>query len=563
MLNRKAKYIKQITKQEIQELNSMTREERIWMCNPDSPQGFLRFYTYYFYDTIGYAHGQTHLDVMEAMWLVIQSTPNLKEKYKTKLPLTAQERQIDEILWIGFRELAKTSQMKAFLTYTLCYDLRRYPNVDAYDGANSERILFDIVFALQTNPRLKADFGELYTTQRTKDEADQKRITDFVTNKIEATETEPEGGRIRVEAHTTGTPVRGRQHNYKRPDMLWLEDFETEDTITSEAITDKVARHIASFKGGLADTGNWIFYTANYLTEFGNVQSLIDKAEVSSRMLAFIVPIYEGEWLKGEITWKEKYVWTNEEALGTNKVSIQSKKEKMWTPEKGDQSFITEMLCKPIDESIQEFKKSMFRYITWEQLSQIRTVLYIIIDSGGSSKETQRKKHGEVDDTGIAFIYVDEQGNWYVKAYGHKLDAKEIMEFIFNSSIAYKNLENIAIEETMFVEAIKPFYDEARRMRGQHPNLKFVKAGGRNKENRIRGLIPRMESGMLYLIEGECGQLEEQLLRFPRAKHDDVSDAVAYGNDVVKIPKFDRIIQKQNGFYENETESSPFSAIGL
>ncbi len=562
MINRRAKYIKPITGSEIVEMAKLTREERIRTCNPKSPQGFLRFYTYYFYDTIAYAHAQTHLDVMEAMWLVIQSSPNLPEKYRTTIPLTAQERQIDEILWIGFRELAKTSQMKAFLTYVLAYDLRRYPNVDAYDGANSERILYDIVFALQVNPRLKNDFGDLYNIQRSKDESDQKRITGFVTNMREDDDG-TQGGRIRVEAHTTGTPVRGRQHNYKRPDMLWLEDFETEDTITSEAKTDKIARHIASFKGGLADTGNWIFYTANYLTEFGNVQSLIDKAEVSSRMLAFIVPVYEGEWLKGEITWKEKYVWTNEEALGTRKVSIQSKKEKMWTPEKGDQSFITEMLCKPIDESIQEFKKSMFRYITWQELQSIPTVLYIIIDSGGSSKETQRKKHGEVDDTGIAFIYVDEQGNWYVKAYGMKMDAKEIMEFIFNSSIAYKNLENIAIEETMFVEAIKPFYDEARRARGQHPNLKFVKAGGRNKENRIRGLIPRMESGMLYFIEGECGQLEEQLLRFPRAKHDDVSDAVAYGNDVVKIPKFDRIMQKQNGFYETETENSPFSSIGL
>ena len=219
MINRRAKYIKPITGSEIVEMAKLTREERIRTCNPKSPQGFLRFYTYYFYDTIAYAHAQTHLDVMEAMWLVIQSSPNLPEKYRTTIPLTAQERQIDEILWIGFRELAKTSQMKAFLTYVLAYDLRRYPNVDAYDGANSERILFDIVFALQTNPRLKNDFGDLYNTQRTKDESDQKRITDFVTNKVEEDDG-TEGGRIRVEAHTTGTPVRGRQHNYKRPDML-------------------------------------------------------------------------------------------------------------------------------------------------------------------------------------------------------------------------------------------------------------------------------------------------------------------------------------------------------
>ena len=62
-------------------------------------------------------------------------------------------------------------------------------------------------------------------------------------------------------------------------------------------------------------------------------------------------------------------------------------------------------------------------------------------------------------------------------------------------------------------------------------------------------------------IEGECNQLEDQLLRFPRSKHDDVSDSLAYGNDIVKIPKFEEPINNR-GFYEME-EDTPFNSIGL
>lgn len=559
-LNRKAKYIKKLTYSDMAIVRETTPENRVKLCNPSTPQGFLRFYTHYFSDTINFPHAQFHYDVMEALWLMIQSAPDLNPKYKTDIQLEENERIIDEILFIGFRECAKTSMFKAFLTYCICYNLRSYPNVDAYDQTNSERILFDIVFNLQLNQRIISDFGNLYSTERTRDEADQKRISDFVTNKVILPDGK-ETGRIRVEAHSTQSPVRGRQHNNKRPDLLWLEDFETEDTITSEAKTSAIERHIASFKGGLADTGNMKIYSANYLTEYGNVQALIDKSKVSENMLAFIIPIYTDDM---EITWSEKYVMTNEEVKDTGKISIQKKKQSMWSPTKGDISFTMEMLCKPIDITRQEFKQEMFKSITWDELAQIQTVLYVTIDSGGSSKETQRRKQGEVDDTGVCFNYIDKFGNWYLKTWGKKMDAKEILELIFSIHLGYKNLEYIGIEETMFVEAIKPFYDEAKRNRNQYPKLKMLRAGGRNKENRIRGLIPRYEAGVIYHIKGENQKLEEQLLRFPRAKHDDVSDAVAYQNDIAKTPIFPESKINSKGFYEVEEQNdSPYSAIGL
>lgn len=560
MINREAKYLEPLTKQEIRELAGASRETRIKACNPSTPKGFVRFYTYYHADSITAPHSKWHYAIMEVLWIMLQNQRNFPSKYKTDIVFTPEEKEIEEIGIFSMRELGKTSMMKAFMEYILCYDLRRYMNVDTYDDANSERVLFDVVFNLQQNKRLIEDFGHLYTTNRTKEETDQKRIKDFLTNKSQDPEIQ---GKIRVSAYTTQSPVRGRNHNDDRPDFLWLDDFETEDTIYSEAKTSKIALHISSFKGGLAQSGSIRIYTGNVLTEFGNVQSLINKAEQTNSIVTFLIPIYEGEWLTGKINWEERYTWTDIEAIGTSKISIESIKRTMWTPEKGDQDFIKEMLCKPIDFTKQEFKKEMFKYITWEELRQKRTVLYITIDSGGSSKETQRKKLGEVDDTGVVFNWVDEFGNWHIKSYGKKMDAKEIMELLFAHNLGYHNLEYQGIEQTMFVEAIKPFYDEAKKQRGQYPKVKMLMAGGRNKENRIRGVIPRYEAGTIYHIVGENEQLEEQLLRFPRSKHDDVSDALGYQNDIAQIPRFPEYKNNGRGFYENEQEVSAFSDIGL
>ena len=57
-----------------------------------------------------------------------------------------------------------------------------------------------------------------------------------------------------------------------------------------------------------------------------------------------------------------------------------------------------------------------------------------------------------------------------------------------------------------------------------------------SKHLRIKGLQPRYEAKAIYHIEGMCADLEEELLRFPKAVHDDVSDATAYQSKVAEPP---------------------------
>ncbi len=103
----------------------------------------------------------------------------------------------------------------------------------------------------------------------------------------------------------------------------------------------------------------------------------------------------------------------------------------------------------------------------------------------------------------------------------------ELIEHIFYIKDAYQP-EKFGIEETIYLLAIKPFMDEQMRKRNKYIVVEPLKHKQVSKDIRIRGMIPYYMSMSIWHIEGECGDLEDQLLRFPNAKHDDVSDSAAY-----------------------------------
>lgn len=74
------------------------------------------------------------------------------------------------------------------------------------------------------------------------------------------------------------------------------------------------------------------------------------------------------------------------------------------------------------------------------------------------------------------------------------------------------------------------------RVRGKYPYVVQLSHGGVNKEVRIEGLVPKYETGQVYHIEGECEDLEDELLKFPRSPHDDVADALSYGLKLCEKP---------------------------
>jgi phage terminase large subunit-like protein len=458
-------------------------EERVYLCG----KSFELFFTYYYLHYIKYPFAPFHYDMFGDIEDLMEG------KYR-------------EVLWLMFRESAKTSLAKGFITWLLCYGKRKYINVDSFEKENSERTLFDIVVELQTNQKLLGDFGHLYNIDRSPDEVTQKRVSNFVTN-----------NGVRVETHSTQESVRGRVHGNQRPDALILEDFETNKTKDSKAYTQQVISHINEFMAGL-DSQAVILYTANYITEYGSVQELINRAKTDKRVLIRNVPAIKDN----KPTWPAKYDMTDEEAKISGKVSLEDKKKQL-----GSSVFSAEMMNEPVDAETQEFFKEKFKYRTREELDRLRTRQFATIDSALT-------KNADSDYTGIVKNWVDEKNNWNLQANQYKVNSKELINIIFQ--LHDEGFEKIGIEEGAFTEAVEPFFQEECTKRNKYPYIVKLKHGGVMKESRIRGLIPRYEAGGIYHLEGECQVLEEQLIKFPKGVNDDVADALAYQYKIAEQP---------------------------
>lgn len=469
-----------INKEALKVVMNGTVQERKYLCSKD----FSLFFCYYFVDYIKYPFADFHYDMFNDVKGLMDG------KYR-------------EVAWIMFRESAKTSFAKIFLAWILCYKKRTYLNVDAFDKENAERMLFDIVVELQTNPRIKSDFGELFNSKRNPDEIQQKRVNNFVTNHG-----------VRVEAHSTQESVRGRLHGHQRPDFLIIDDFETNKTKDSEAYTSQVINHINEFKSGL-DSQAIVLYLGNYITEYGSVRALMDRAKNDERLLVRNVPVVLSD---GSLAWKDKYTLTKE----AGKVDLEDKKIQL-----GSQVFNAEMMNQPIDDTVQEFFEKNFKPIEWQKVREMRTRKFATIDSALSKKS-------ENDATGCTRNYVNEKNDWHFDSREYRFNSKGLIDLVFQ--LHDEGFEKIGIEETAFTEAIEPFFLDECSLRNKYPYVVPLKHGGIMKETRIRGLIPRYEAGTIYHIVGKCGVLESQLLRFPHSKFDDVADSAQYQNKIAEPP---------------------------
>ncbi|MFA6475736.1 MAG: hypothetical protein WCV88_06145 [Patescibacteria group bacterium] len=457
--------------------------ERIYLCEKD----FSLFLCYYFTEYLVYPFAPFHYEMFG----------DLKD-------LT--ERKIRELAWVMFRESAKTSFAKIYLIWLIIYKKKKYLNVDSFDKANAESILFDVVTSLQTNQKILADFGELYNRKRDPDEATIKRISNFITN-----------NGVRVEAHSTQESVRGRLFGEQRPDFVLLDDFETSKTKDSLAYTQQVIKHIDEFKAGLGPEAI-VIYLGNYITELGSIQSLIDRAKTDTGLRIRMVGVEDG----GN-AWPGKYGLTDAEVVGTNKVSLEDKKKQL-----GSSVYSAEMLNQPIDEETQEFRKELFLKIDQDTVDNKDTRRFVTIDTAISEK-------AEADFTGVAVNYVDNENKWHLIAKRYKFSPKDLIELLFSLYREYSP-EKIGIEKTIYLQVFKPFLDDECRKRNVFLPIVELEHAQVNKHTRIRALLPRYESKSIFHITGQCNDLEEEALRFPRGVHDDVIDAVAYQIQIAEAP---------------------------
>lgn len=197
----------------------------------------------------------------------------------------------------------------------------------------------------------------------------------------------------------------------------------------------------------------------------------------------------------------------------------------------GSYMFANQYQNEIIPEGDQTFKAEWIRY--YKALPAGLKHTFAFIDPAISQEE-------EADFTALVVIDVDTDHNWYIRnATRYKINPTQIVDLIFRAHDQFK-CHGIGIEDVAYQKALLYMLDEEMRRRNVVLPVVGIKPDHREAKNiRIRGLVPRYEWARIFMAQG-LHDLELELAQFPRGKHDDLLDALAYMEKLVFYPAKER-----------------------
>ena len=216
-----------------------------------------------------------------------------------------------------------------------------------------------------------------------------------------------------------------------------------------------------------------------------------------------------------------------------------------------------EYLNIPIDESNTYFKRADFLPMREEDYKSKKNY-YIAGDFAISQKE-------RADYTVLIVGGVDENGRLcIVDVIRERMDGLEIV----NTMLALQRLrdpEAFGIEETQITKAIGPFLNLAMIEQNTFPSIYPLKPHRQDKVTRARSIQARMRAGGVKFDKQAdwYPTLEDELMRFPRDKHDDQVDSMAYLglliDKMVEAPTKEELEEQE---YQEDMENSDLDFQG-
>lgn len=316
---------------------------------------------------------------------------------------------------------------------------------------------------------------------------------------------------VSIRARGAGGQIRGF-----RPDLLILDDIETDETVTSEEQRNKLRDWI--FKAclnTLMPNGQFIMigtiiHPLSLLNEILNSNNDWEKR----RYMAYIDGIQE----KGYELWPD--LWTHER--------LQSRKREI-----GSFAFASEYLNQPIASETQPIKEHQIRY--FDKLPDVHNMV-IAVDPAYSEDE-------RADYKVATLIAYDQTMNRYVDTYirthaptGEFIDSILNLYLSHKDRVLYLGIPSGGTEKEFF----NSFMRKASERHIYPPifELKNVYVDAtnhsyRNKTKRIiAALQPLFEAGKYY-IRNEQHELKNELLQIGSSRWDDITDTLAYAESMI------------------------------
>lgn len=420
----------------------------------------------------------------------------LLSKYDSPVPIPDFHRSMWEVycrpdtrvLFAAPRSHAKSTG----ITHTcalaeLCFGTSDYILLVSDTEGQASLFLQDIAREFNDNELLRQDFG-------------------FKGWQVES-KTELEGefthGYFRIEAKGAEQRIRGRKWRNKRPNLILIDDLESDEAVENQERRAKLRRWFYNaLLPALSDTGR-MRYSGTVL----HFDSLLYRLLHDPGWTRVYMKSHNEDY--SQILWADRFP-----ELRLRSIKAQYARDHNLA------GYSQEYLNHPIDESDSYFMKDDVKYVGLDEVPSGLTY-YSAADFAISSKLradfTVMATMGYAED-GMLYVVDIQRGKW---------DSLEIMNKVFNIHKQYSP-ELFVVEDGAIYKTLSPMLKSEMFQRREFPRV-YPVTPIQDKETRARPLQFRFRADGVRIVKADWNvDLEMELLQFPRGKHDDQVDALAW-----------------------------------
>lgn len=500
---------------------------------------------------------ESGLDLKDSPESILEYAPEFHNEICDIMNVVSTKEVNRRIAVAAPRSHAKSSFLsKAFPIHEIVYRKRKYIILISETPSVSSANLEWIKVQLQSNEKLRRDFGPLLHIKQQMNPKDNS--AEFI-----AWEDLGEGKQKQltlVQAASSGQALRGRNWNGNRPDLIVCDDLEDKRNTNTEQLRQELKDWFRQVVIPLGDPEGKKTAIVFMGTTVHHDSLLID---VMTRRSDFEAKRYQAiiEWPKRMDLWEQcRQMYTNREDPKASqnaelfyiahKAEMDEGAEVLWPSvqplyklmtkkwDDGSKAFNTEYMNNPIDEESMLFNPETFKY--WTDNPHLKFNV---------SKDYLK---GYEIFMGIDFAMGKERGDfsavtvlarnpaldtyYIIDSFGERIKPNDFLKVIIKKVIEYQP-DKIAAEAQMAQEF---FVDELKRAlegTGYPARTRVKKINQRQKkELRIEAMLPDIESGRLQFARNHV-LLLEQLERYGSNTHDDLPDSLEMALSIAKKGK--------------------------
>ncbi len=375
-----------------------------------------------------------------------------------------------------------------------------------------------------------------------------------------------DGHKFRMCAKGAEQKLRGIKWGHIRPDLIICDDLENDEIVMNKERRAKFKRWFyAALLPSMAYKGK-IFYVGTILHHDSLLESLMPKRHEKYT----VVEPLKTYSTRPKVAWKSvKY-----------KAHTPDFSEMLWPEQYQKEWFVNkrqeyldqglpdvysqEFLNIPLDESLAYFKRTDFKDFTEVDREILKQPdwkkqfnFYVGTDLAVSTAERS-------DWSAFVIAGLNEAGTLHIfKVIRERMDSQEIVETLLSIEKTY-HPSAISMEKGQIEKAIGPFLREQMLSAGVFPHI-IPLAPSVDKLTRARSIQARMRAGAVKMDKSADWYLdfEDEAVIFPRGKHDDQVDALAYvGLILDRMVEGRSVKELEQEEYEDDVRSSGLTEQG-